>query len=95
VAVLHRPRALQRLQEKEPQSGQLLSDADRLQLAIREEVGLIPPNVFQAQSIWRSLEILRELLDGTKVNTSGDLRHIPTLEFLRIAFRSWVTGTSL
>jgi hypothetical protein len=61
----------------------LLSNADGLQLAIGEEMSLVLADVFQAQPVGRSFEILRKFLDGPEVNTRGDLRHIATLEFFQ------------
>ena len=84
--VLHHPGALERFQKKEAQRGQLLGHANGLQFAVREEMGLVMPDVLQSQTVGRRFEILSELLDGAQVNPSRNLGHIATLEFLQHRF---------
>jgi hypothetical protein len=49
-------------------------------------MGLVLPDVLQAQTVGRSFEIASELLDRVQVNASGNLGHIATLEFLQHQF---------
>ena len=46
--VLNHPRALECLEEKESQGRELLGDADGIELAIGEKVGLVLPDVLCA-----------------------------------------------
>jgi hypothetical protein len=46
--VLNHPRALECLEEKESQRRELLGDADGIELAIGEKVGLVLPDVLWA-----------------------------------------------
>jgi hypothetical protein len=49
-------------------------------------MGLVLPDVLQAQSVGGSFEIASELLDRSQVNAGGNLGHIVTLEFLQHRF---------
>ena len=64
----------------------MLSDADGIEFAVSEQVGLVLSNVLRAQPVRRFVVVLSELLDGAEVNARRNRGQIPTLEFLQHRF---------
>jgi len=79
-------RAFEDLEIKEAERAHLHHDGMGLQSAFLEEMYLILANVFDTKPLWRTMEELGELPDGTDVGTCGSLRVITALEFLEHPF---------
>ena len=58
----------------------------RLEFSLGEQVGLILPEMFLVQLIWRFAKIGRELFDGLKVILYSGFSEVTTLEFLQHHF---------
>jgi len=51
-----------------------------------KQVNLVLANVFWAEAIGRTVEVLREILDGVNISTDGVLGVVATLKFIQHQF---------
>jgi hypothetical protein len=51
--------------------------------AVAKQVNLVLANMFWAEAIWRTVEVLREILDGVDIGTDGVLGVVATLELVQ------------
>jgi hypothetical protein len=52
-------------------------------LQSRNKVNLVLANMFWAEAIWRTVEVLREILYGVDIGTDGVLSVVTTLELVQ------------
>jgi hypothetical protein len=76
------PGFLERLDEEEAQSRELLGDGAGGEFSLAEQLGLILANVLRTQLVRRAMEVVSEFSDHTQVTTYGIRRVITTIEFL-------------
>ena len=69
-------------EEKTPSSGTTF-DGPRRQSAVAKQVNLVLANMFWAEAIGRTVEVLREILDGVDIGTDGVLSVVATLELVQ------------
>jgi hypothetical protein len=68
-------------EEKTPSRGTTFY-SPRRQLAVAKQVNLVLANVFWAEAIGRTVEVLREILHGVDMSTGGVLSVVATLTLI-------------
>ena len=71
------------LDEEKTQSSGTAFDRSWRKFAIAKQVNLVLANMFWAETIGRTVEVLREILYGVDVSTNGVLSVVATLEFVQ------------
>ena len=71
------------LDEEKTQSSGTAFDGPRREFAVAKQVDLVLANMFWAEAIWRTVEVLREILHGVDISTDGVLSVVATLEFIQ------------
>src|SRR5882724_9748840 len=89
------PGLFESLDVEKPQRRETVFNGTRLQLPLLKQLGLVFANMSQAQTVRRTVESPREILDCADVVACGMLRVITTLEFLQHHFAKSGHGTSL
>src|ERR1035438_4157616 len=74
------PASLQDLDVEEAQRSQPLRNGVRSQLPGTEHRNLILPNVIRAELVWRTMEMLSEMLDGADVSANGPRSVVAALQ---------------
>jgi hypothetical protein len=71
------------LDEEKTQSSGTTFDRGWRKLAVAKQVNLILADMLCAEAIWRTVEVLREILYGVDIGTDGVLSVVATLEFVQ------------
>jgi hypothetical protein len=81
--VIGKIRPLECLDEEKTQSSGTTLDRCWRELAVTKQVNLVLANMFWAEAIWRTVEILREILYAVNIGTDSVLSVVATLEFVQ------------
>ena len=71
------------LDEEKTQSSGAAFDRPCRELAVAKQVNLVLADMFWTEAIWRTVEVLREILYGVDVGTDGVLGVVATLELVQ------------
>jgi hypothetical protein len=71
------------LNEEKTQSSGTTFDRTRRELAVAKQVDLVFANMFWAEAIGRTVEVLREILYGVDISADGVLRVVATLKLVQ------------
>ena len=73
------------LDEEKTQSSGTTLDRSWRELAVAKQVNLVLANMFWAEAIWRTVEVLREIFYGVDIRTDGVLSVVAALELVQAA----------
>jgi hypothetical protein len=71
------------LDEEKTQSSGTTFDRGWRKLAVAKQVNLVLADMLWAEAIWRTVEVLREILYGVDIGTDGVLGVVATLELVQ------------
>ena len=71
------------LDEEKTQSSGAAFDGPRREFAVTKQVNLVLANMFWAEAIWRTVEVLREIFYRVNVGTDSVLSVVATLKLIQ------------